>query len=541
MAEKLGPASRAAWYVVAGVGLLVIILVFALGLFSRLDAADEVINDARPAFTEERVQGDIAGINIVSSIVDMADPITTDSGTAAPEVPKLVAFVSDQTGLPPAQVLALLQKNFPHTTALLQAIPLSEVSAELPKLVAFLADTLGISEDQVVAALQQNFPGLAQSITALPVVTSGYDQVPGTEDFTRFDGDQITDVPDVRDYFKDDLIPAVAASQSDFQKLDDLPGGAKAIPPLLLVLGIAVLLFGLWMAAPGQVEARALPVAWVVVAAAGLIVVMLVVGVIQAFSRLDAGQNVIDNLDPAFTEERVQGSRAGINIISSIVDMADPITTDSGTAAPEVPKLIAFVSDQTGLPPAQVQSLLQQNFPHTTALLQAIPLSEVSAELPKLVAFLSDTLGISQEQVLAAIQQNFPGLAQSIDALPDVTSGWDQVPDIGGLTRFNGDPVSDVPEVRDYFADDVIPVLERQQQNWEDAADPFPDLDVFPPLLLGVGILVILYGTIMAIWAARLERTGDSGGGGGGSGGNGANGSPPPGSRRRKTAEKVAA
>jgi len=36
-------------------------------------------------------------------------------------------------------VLAALQKNFPQTTALLQAIPLS---AELPKLIAFLSTTL---------------------------------------------------------------------------------------------------------------------------------------------------------------------------------------------------------------------------------------------------------------------------------------------------------------------------------------------------------------------------------------------------------------
>ena len=493
---------------VAAVGLLVIVLVFALGLFKRMDAADELLDDARPAFTEERVQGDIAGINMVSSIVDMAEPIATESGTAAAEVPQLIAFVSEETGLPPAQVQALLQQNFPHTTALLQAIPLSDVSAELPKLVAFLSDTLGISQEQVVAALEQNFPGLAQSIAALPVVTSGWDQVPGTENLTRFDGEPVTDLPEVRDYFKDDLIPAVASQQENFQDLDGLPGGPLAIPPLLLVLGIGVLGFGLWMAAPGQADARGLPVAWIVVAAAGVIVVGLVAGVIQAFSRLDAGQEVLDELEPAFTVERVEGSRAGINIISSVVDMADPIATESGTAAAEVPQLIAFVSEETGLPPAQVQALLQQNFPHTTALLQAIPLSDVSAELPKLVAFLSDTLGISQEQVVAALEQNFPGLAQSIAALPVVTSGWDQVPGTENLTRFDGEPVTDVPDVRDYFAEDAIPVLERQQGNFEDTADPWPELDVFPPLLLGVGILVILYGTLMAIWAAVDRRRG---------------------------------
>jgi hypothetical protein len=246
--------------------------------------------------------------------------------------------------------------------------------------------------------------------------------------------------------------------------------------------------------------------AWYVVAAVGLLVIVLVFA-LGLFKRLDAADHVINDARPAFTAERVQGDVAGINIVSSVVDMADPITTPSGSAAREVPKLIAFVSQQTGLPPAQVLALLQKNFPHTTALLQAIPLSAVSAELPKLITFLSDTLGISQQQVLAALKQNFPGLAQSIAALPAVTSGWDQVPGTAGFTRFNGQPIRDVPAVRDYFADDVIPVFERQQQNFADTADPFPNLSVFPPLLLGVGVLVILYGALVARWArAELRK-----------------------------------
>jgi hypothetical protein len=46
-------------------------------------------------------------------------------------VPKLIAFVSQQTGLSQKAVVAALAKNFPHTLALLQAIPLSSVTAEL--------------------------------------------------------------------------------------------------------------------------------------------------------------------------------------------------------------------------------------------------------------------------------------------------------------------------------------------------------------------------------------------------------------------------
>ena len=100
-------------------------------------------------------------------------------GGAAAEVPKLIAFVSQKTGLSQAQVVAALQKNFPHTTALLQTIPLSSVTTELPGLLVFLEKTLHVSQAQLVAALKANFPALTQSITNLPTVTSGWDNVQG--------------------------------------------------------------------------------------------------------------------------------------------------------------------------------------------------------------------------------------------------------------------------------------------------------------------------------------------------------------------------
>jgi len=119
------------WVVVLVVGVLVVTIVLGLNLIPRLNAGQKVLDSARPAFDPDRVAGARAGINIISKDVDLADPIATPQGGAAAEVPKLVAFVSQQTGLSQAQVLAALQKNFPHTTALLQAIPLSAVTAEL--------------------------------------------------------------------------------------------------------------------------------------------------------------------------------------------------------------------------------------------------------------------------------------------------------------------------------------------------------------------------------------------------------------------------
>src|SRR6202035_4991068 len=108
-------------------------------------------NAAQPAFSHARVTGDRAGINIISNDVNLADPIVTPQGGAAAEVPKLVAFVAQKTGLSQAAVLAALTKNFPHTTALLETIPLSAVTAELPGLVSFLATTLHTTPAQVLA------------------------------------------------------------------------------------------------------------------------------------------------------------------------------------------------------------------------------------------------------------------------------------------------------------------------------------------------------------------------------------------------------
>ena len=133
------------WVVVLVVGVLVVAVVLGLNLIPRLNDGQKVLNAARPAFSPERVAGARAGIDIISTDVDMADPIGTSRGTAAAEVPKLIAFVSQQTGLSQAAVVAALQKNFPHTTALLQTIPLSAVTAELPGLLTFLEKALHVS------------------------------------------------------------------------------------------------------------------------------------------------------------------------------------------------------------------------------------------------------------------------------------------------------------------------------------------------------------------------------------------------------------
>ena len=160
------------WLVGAAVGLFVVVLVFSRNLFGRLNAAQDVIGGLMPAFNAERVAGDRAAINEISFVVNTLDPLMTPEGGASADVLKLVQFVSQKSGLTPTDVLSALRANFPHTTGLLTALPLSGVSAEIPKLVQFLSTSLKLSPAQVLAALQQNFPKLTQVITNLPKTTA---------------------------------------------------------------------------------------------------------------------------------------------------------------------------------------------------------------------------------------------------------------------------------------------------------------------------------------------------------------------------------
>jgi len=93
------------WVVVLVVGVLVVTVVLGLNLIPRLDAGQKVLNAAKPAFATERLTGARAGIDLISKDVDMADPIVTAQGAAAGEVPKLIAFVSQKTGLSQAAVV----------------------------------------------------------------------------------------------------------------------------------------------------------------------------------------------------------------------------------------------------------------------------------------------------------------------------------------------------------------------------------------------------------------------------------------------------
>jgi hypothetical protein len=253
----------------------------------------------------------------------------------------------------------------------------------------------------------------------------------------------------------------------------------------------------------GKSGSRSAVLQWVVVLVVGVLVVTVVLG-LNLIPRLNDGQKVLDAAKPAFATERLTGARAGIDLISADVDTADPIMNPQGGAAAEVPKLIAFVSEKTGLSQGAVVAALQKNFPHTTALLQTIPLSSVTTELPGLLAFLEKTLHVSQAQLIAALKTSFPAITQAITNLPTVTTGWNNVQNIDGATRFHGTPIKTVPDVRTYFSSDVIPVVENQRGNYEKLVST-SRIDFIGPLVLIVGVVVVVYGVLMLLLARRPE------------------------------------
>ena len=476
------------WVVVLVVGIMVVTLVLGLNLITRLSAGQDVLNAAKPAFTTTSLNTDVAGITIISKNVNMANPVVQPAGGGAAEVPTVLAFVAAANHVSTAKALAALQKQFPHATSLLQSIPLSSVTAELPRLEAFLEKTLKVTPAQLVAALKTSFPAIYQTIAYLPGVTRSWYHVPRLAAYglTDFNGTPVRTVPELRDYFRN-LIGVVDSQQSNFDSLGSTT--VNWIPLVVLAIGVIVILFSLGMiflSLRGITRKTAIASASVVVAV-GVIVVALVLA-LNLIPRLSNGQKLLDAMGPAFTVPRVKGDRAGIVEIKNIVTSENPIMTKSGGAAAEVPKLVAFASSKTKLSKAAVLAALQKNFPHTTAILLATPLTSVSAEVPALAKALSGGLG------------KIPRLAQTVTNAPSVTSGWNNVPGTAGATNFEGGPVNTVPELVDYFSKDVIPVLEKQRRHWV-TLTATSKIDFIGWLVLSIGVIAIVYGILMVLFA----------------------------------------
>lgn len=241
--------------------------------------------------------------------------------------------------------------------------------------------------------------------------------------------------------------------------------------------------------------------AWLAVALVGFVVVVLVLA-LSLIPRLGAGQRVIDAAAPAFTNERVAGTSAGISLVSQYVDVAGPLLTARGGASKEVRSLIRLMRRKMALSNARARKILRREAPHTEALTRALPLAGVADEIPRLTSYLATTMSMSEDEVAALLERDYPRISQMLTALPNVADGWYDVPGIEGLTRLKGDkPVRTVPGLRRYYHDDVVPLMVEHRQHFQDLAGA-GGIGYIGPLLLVAGLALLAYGLLQARRAA---------------------------------------
>jgi hypothetical protein len=496
----LSTAASRAWLGIVAIGVIVVVVVFGLQLMPRLGAGQDVLDASKPALTEGAVKGEVAATKLTGQFVDLADPLMTKGGGAT-EVRTLVRMISHRTGVSAKRARAFLRREAPHTEALLRALPLSAVARESDRLTAFLALTLNVTPEDVQDLLARDYPHLFQTLSELPSVTSGWRNVPGVAGLTRFDGRRVKTMPEVSDYLRGDVVDTIE-EQSDHVRSLAGWGGIGYLSTLLLVVGLLAIAFGLlharWSASHPSGRR-----AWGIVVAAGVLL-LIAVGALQIVPRFLDADTAITALEPAFQDERVDGLRAGTDLVVQTVRFADPLVTTAGGASDEVPKLETYISEQTGLTERQVRGRLNDAVPHTAALLQAIPLTEVSQEVSPLLAVLARKLGVSGDKLVVTLRRRTPGLAQALLSVRPVTAGWDAIPDSRDFERFDGlTPVSSMPAFADYLDRDAVPVIESEQGNFHKLEGTVVPIVAVPGVLIGIALILVIYGVMMMFLATK--------------------------------------
>lgn len=488
-------ASRA-WLAVAIVGLLVVALVIGLRLIPRLTAGQQLLDAAEPAMTDAAVKGELAATKLIGRYVDLADPLMTARGGGNEEIATLVGLISRRGHMSPERARALLRREAPHVEALLRALPFSAIATERPLLTRFLSRRLNIGSEDLQDEVARSFPGIYQTLSELPSVTAGWYDIPGAEGMTRFDGrTRARTMPAMRDYLADDLVATVDSQKDRFQYLAGW-GGIGYIPYLVLIAGIVVFAFGLLQSRRAANYPPGKP-AWVLVVAIGGLLLLLAGG-LQYVPRLNGADAMISELQPAFERPRVEGLRAGSDLVVQTVLFGAPIMTKAGGAAGEYPRLVALVAERSGLKRAQVRERLASAAPRTAALLQATPLSAAAKEVPHLLAVLSRTTDLRKGRLGRTLRREAPGLTQALLALRPVTAAWDKIAGTEQLERFDGvTPVRSAPAYAEYLDRDVVPILETEREHFDTLASTWPPVQLLGWLLLGVGAFVTLYALAM--------------------------------------------
>ena len=237
--------------------------------------------------------------------------------------------------------------------------------------------------------------------------------------------------------------------------------------------------------------------AWLGVAVIGFVVVALVLAT-SLIPRLSAGEKLADATEPAFTDERMAATRAGVGLLSQYVDLVDPLLTARGRGSRESRSVVRLIRRELGLSSAQARRILRREAPHVEALMRALPLERVAGEIPAFAAYLATTLTISADELAAMLEQRFPRIAQLLSTLPNVSDAWYDVPGIEGLTRLSrGKPVRTVPGLRKYLRDDLVPLAVEHKDDVQDLSVA-GGIGYIPYLLLFVGLALLLYGLAQA-------------------------------------------
>ncbi|HVF80079.1 MAG TPA: hypothetical protein VNA28_17430 [Solirubrobacteraceae bacterium] len=501
----MATAASRAWLGVTVVGLITVVLVLVLSLIPRLTAGQHVIDTAEPAFTDERVAGTRVGVDLLSQYVDFLDPVLTSRGGANKEVRSLVRLIRRELGLSDEQARKILRREAPHAEALMRALPLTGLVDEIPRLTSYLTTTLRISEDELAAILEREFPRIAQMLTTLPIVTDSWYDVPGIEGLTRLSGGKpVRTVPGLRKYVRDDVVPLTVQRKDDFQSLAGR-GGIGYIPYLLLLVGLAMIVYGLLQARRATITAPG-RLSWSIVIGSGALLIVFV-GAASLFPRLAGGQRLVDDMAPVFAQERVQAVTTGFDTVHEIVVLGDPIMTRGGGASRETPRLYELIGQRTGRRPGDVRRTLARRVPRTIALLDALPLTSVAREVPRLVAYLAKALRMSRDNVVSLLRRRTPRLTRALLATPPVTSGWTSIPRTGELTQFDGvRPVRTMPALDDYLRQDLLPVFEKGREDLETFASGSPQIKTLAPALAVYGLVVVIYGALMMLLVGRRKR-----------------------------------
>ncbi len=236
---------KLSWCLVVGTGVLIVVLVLAALYFPRFSGAQQITTDFKPVFTQERVRAAANGADSLHEAIAFGAPIMTASGGAAGEVPRLYRFLAQRTGRSTDDVRGALRRRVPRTSALLNALPLTAVADELPDLTRYLRRALRPGRGDLDATLRRRAPAFARVLAALPPATAQWDAIPSTGRMTRFDGlTPVRTVPQLDDYLRQDLLRVLVNEREDFQTFANRWPPVDTFAPLMLILGLAVMLYG---------------------------------------------------------------------------------------------------------------------------------------------------------------------------------------------------------------------------------------------------------------------------------------------------------